>query len=88
MPRRGDERMPDVPADFDSSRRYPLMMYQYNGPDSQTVLNEWKMDGVYYIASQGYVVAMVDGRGTGTAPENGGRMPSTAISVIWRRPTR
>ncbi len=53
------------PADFDSSRRYPLMMYQYNGPDSQTVLNEWKMDGVYYIASQGYVVAMVDGRGTG-----------------------
>ena len=37
------------PADFDSSRRYPLMMYQYNGPDSQTVLNEWEMDGVYYI---------------------------------------
>ena len=53
------------PADFDSSRRYPLITYQYNGPDSQTVLNEWKMDGVYYIASQGYVVAMVDGRGTG-----------------------
>lgn len=53
------------PADFDPSRSYPLMMYQYNGPDSQQVLNAWKMDGIYYIASQGYIVAAVDGRGTG-----------------------
>ena len=54
-----------LPSDFDASRKYPLMMYQYNGPDSQLVLNSWKMDGLYYIASQGYVVAAVDGRGTG-----------------------
>lgn len=40
-------------------------MYQYNGPDSQLVLNAWKMDGTYFIASQGYIVAAVDGRGTG-----------------------
>lgn len=53
------------PIGFDSSRRYPMMMYQYNGPDSQLVLNTWKMDGTYYIASQGYVVCAVDGRGTG-----------------------
>ena len=53
------------PADFDASRKYPLMMYQYNGPDSQIVLNKWQMDGGYYIASQGYIVAAVDGRGTG-----------------------
>lgn len=53
------------PADFDPSKKYPLMMYQYNGPDSQLVLNSWKMDGIYYIASCGYVVATVDGRGTG-----------------------
>ena len=53
------------PADFDPSRSYPLMMYQYNGPDSQQVLNAWKMDGIYYIASQGYIGAAVDGRGTG-----------------------
>lgn len=53
------------PLNFDPSRKYPLLMYQYNGPDSQEVLNRWKMDGVYYIASQGYVVACVDGRGTG-----------------------
>ena len=53
------------PQDFDPSRKYPLLMYQYNGPDSQQVLNAWKMDGLYYIASQGYIVAAVDGRGTG-----------------------
>ena len=53
------------PADFDASKRYPLMMYQYNGPDSQLVVNSWKIDGTYYIASQGYVVCAVDGRGTG-----------------------
>ncbi|MDE5645982.1 MAG: S9 family peptidase, partial [Muribaculaceae bacterium] len=53
------------PVGFDPSRQYPLMMYQYNGPDSQLVLNSWKMDGIFYIASQGYIVATVDGRGTG-----------------------
>lgn len=53
------------PADFDPAVKYPLLMYQYNGPDSQTVLNSWKMEGVYYLASQGYVVCCVDGRGSG-----------------------
>lgn len=53
------------PEGFDPSRKYPLMMYQYNGPDSQEVLNSWKMEGIYYMASRGYVVACVDGRGTG-----------------------
>lgn len=53
------------PNDFDPSRKYPLLMYQYNGPDSQLVLNAWKMDGIYYLASQGYIVAAADGRGTG-----------------------
>lgn len=53
------------PVDFDSSKKYPLVMYQYNGPDSQLVLNKWMMEGVFYIASQGYIVAAVDGRGTG-----------------------
>lgn len=53
------------PIDFDSSKQYPLVMWQYNGPDSQEVLNRWKLDGLYYIASQGYIVACVDGRGTG-----------------------
>ena len=53
------------PSGFDPSKKYPLMMYQYNGPDSQLVENRWMMDGIFYVASQGYVVAAVDGRGTG-----------------------
>ncbi|MDE6423643.1 MAG: DPP IV N-terminal domain-containing protein, partial [Muribaculaceae bacterium] len=53
------------PTGFSESKKYPLLMYQYNGPDSQEVLNRWRMDGLFYIASQGYVVAAVDGRGTG-----------------------
>lgn len=53
------------PKNFDASKKYPLLTYQYNGPESQEVLNKWKMDGIYYFADQGYVVACVDGRGTG-----------------------
>ena len=53
------------PSGFSESKKYPLLMYQYNGPESQEVLNKWRMEGIFYIASQGYVVACVDGRGTG-----------------------
>ncbi|MDE5878357.1 MAG: S9 family peptidase [Muribaculaceae bacterium] len=53
------------PANFDSSKKYKLLMYQYNGPGSQEVLNRWRMEGIFYLASEGYVVACVDGRGTG-----------------------
>lgn len=53
------------PLNFDASKKYPLLMYQYNGPDSQEVLDRWRMEGIFYLASKGYVVACVDGRGTG-----------------------
>ena len=53
------------PLNFDPNKKYPLLMYQYNGPESQQVLDKWAMEGVFYLASQGYVVACVDGRGTG-----------------------
>lgn len=53
------------PADFDPSKRYPLVMTQYNGPESQEVRNRWSVDGMTYLASEGYIVACVDGRGTG-----------------------
>ncbi len=68
VPNAADEMMEAYvikPVDFNPDRRYPLIMYQYNGPDSQQVLNSWHMEGVYYLASAGYVVACVDGRGTG-----------------------
>lgn len=53
------------PAGFDPSRRYPVIMSQYSGPDSQEVLNRWSIGAENYFAHAGYVVVCVDGRGTG-----------------------
>lgn len=53
------------PSDFDPSKKYPVIMSQYSGPGSQQVLNKWVVDWENYFAMQGYVVACVDGRGTG-----------------------
>jgi dipeptidyl-peptidase-4 len=56
------------PADFDANKEYPLFMYQYSGPGSQQVSNRWNGANDYWyqmLAQQGYIVACVDGRGTG-----------------------
>ena len=56
------------PANFDSSKTYPLFMFQYSGPGSQQVANRWNSANDYWyqmLAQQGYIVACVDGRGTG-----------------------
>ena len=53
------------PVDFDPSKKYPVIMNQYSGPGSQQVLNRWSMDWQEYFATQGFIVACVDGRGTG-----------------------
>lgn len=56
------------PADFDPSKKYPLLMYQYSGPGSQNVSNSWNGLNDYWhqiLVSEGYIVACVDGRGTG-----------------------
>ena len=53
------------PVDFDSSKKYPVIMCQYSGPGSQSVKNAWRFDWEQYAANQGYIVACVDGRGTG-----------------------
>ena len=53
------------PSNFDPSKRYPVVMSQYSGPGSQSVLDNWKVDWEYYLANQGFIVACVDGRGTG-----------------------
>lgn len=53
------------PTDFDASRKYPVVMYQYSGPGSQEVLNRWQIDWQDAFVRAGYVVMCVDGRGTG-----------------------
>ncbi len=56
------------PANFDSTKKYPLFMFQYSGPGSQQVANRWLGSNDYWhqlLASEGYIIACVDGRGTG-----------------------
>ena len=56
------------PVDFDENKKYPLFMFQYSGPGSQQVNNRWFGSNDYWhqmLVSQGYIVACVDGRGTG-----------------------
>lgn len=56
------------PANFDETKQYPLFLYQYSGPGSQQVANQWLNTNDYWfqmLAQKGYIVACVDGRGTG-----------------------
>ena len=56
------------PSNFDPSKKYPVLMYVYGGPGSQTVKNSW--GGANYLwyqmmAQKGYIIVSVDNRGTG-----------------------
>lgn len=60
------------PANFDPSRKYPVIMHQYSGPGSQQVLDKWGIGsfgdgGMFeaYMCDRGYIMVCVDGRGTG-----------------------
>ncbi|VBB43717.1 Dipeptidyl-peptidase IV [uncultured Paludibacter sp.] len=53
------------PQNQEENKKYSLLMVQYSGPNSQQVLDSWKMDWEYFLCTQGYAVACVDGRGTG-----------------------
>jgi len=55
-----------VPANFDSTRKYPVLMYAYGGPASPQVNDSW--GGTRYLwhqmlAQKGYVIVVVDNRG-------------------------
>ena len=56
------------PTDFDANKKYPVFMYQYSGPGSQEVANNWlDTNDMWFmmLSQQGYIIACVDGRGTG-----------------------
>ncbi|MEC4004334.1 DPP IV N-terminal domain-containing protein [Flavobacterium sp. SUN052] len=55
------------PSNFDSSKKYPVLVYVYGGPHAQLVTNSF-LDGanlwMYWMAEQGYLVFTVDNRGS------------------------
>lgn len=57
------------PVNFDETQKYPVLMYVYGGPGSQTVTKNFESGqrGMWhqYLANQGYIVVSVDNRGTG-----------------------
>lgn len=60
------------PLDFDASKKYPVILFQYSGPGNQQVMNTWHSGSMgtggafdYLLAQEEYIVVCVDGRGTG-----------------------
>ncbi|MEZ6124153.1 MAG: DPP IV N-terminal domain-containing protein [Planctomycetaceae bacterium] len=65
------------PKDFDESKKYPVFVYVYGEPHSQTVLNQWGAGQSHFlrvVADLGYLVVSIDNRGT-PAPKG----------AAWRR---
>jgi dipeptidyl-peptidase-4 len=56
------------PLDFDSSKKYPVLVFTYGGPHAQVVLNAWGGNtGLWHqlMAQKGYIIFALDNRGSG-----------------------
>jgi len=55
------------PIDFDSTKKYPVIVYVYGGPHAQMITDSWLGGaGLFlnYLAEQEYVIFTLDNRGT------------------------
>ncbi|MFC6267308.1 S9 family peptidase [Frigoriflavimonas asaccharolytica] len=56
-----------LPTDFDASKKYPVIVYLYNGPHLQLITNTFPASGnlwYEYMAQRGYIIFTMDGRGS------------------------
>lgn len=57
-----------LPANFDSTKKYPVIVYVYGGPHAQMITNSW-LGGAdlwfHYLTQEGYIVFTLDNRGSG-----------------------
>jgi len=61
-----------TPPDFDSTKKYPVLMYQYSGPGSQEVADRFPIGNFFWhqmLAEKGYIIVCADGTGTGCRGE-------------------
>jgi dipeptidyl-peptidase 4 len=57
-----------LPANFDANKKYPVIVYLYNGPHVQLIKNTFPESGNLwydYLTQHGYIVFTMDGRGSG-----------------------
>ena len=55
------------PPNFNTSKKYPVVVYLYGGPHAQMVTNSWLGGGnlwMHFMAQKGYIVFTVDNRGS------------------------
>ncbi|MFW2136062.1 DPP IV N-terminal domain-containing protein [Chryseobacterium sp. TY4] len=56
-----------LPTDFDPNKKYPTIIYLYNGPHLQLITNSFPASGnlwYEYMAQNGYIIFTMDGRGS------------------------
>ena len=56
-----------LPTDFDANKKYPVIVYLYNGPHLQLITNSFPASGnlwYEFMAERGYIVFTMDGRGS------------------------
>ncbi|HEY6905822.1 MAG TPA: prolyl oligopeptidase family serine peptidase, partial [Ignavibacteriaceae bacterium] len=56
-----------TPPDFDSTRKYPVIVYVYGGPHEQLIVDDWLGGGTLwfnYMAEKGYIIFTLDNRGS------------------------
>lgn len=56
------------PANFDSTKKYPVIVYTYGGPNAQDVVNRWGGHRYFwhqFMSEKGFIIFCIDGRGTG-----------------------
>ena len=56
-----------LPTDFDANKKYPVIVYLYNGPHAQLITDSFPASGnlwYEFMAQKGYIVFTMDGRGS------------------------